>query len=232
MSKSMRNANMAPSQVIDLGQDREPEPKEHGMRNVLAVLAAMATIASALIIGGQVGRRSSSAPPTPPPSATGSAPVSTPSAINSPAQVVSTDLVTSVARLVDQLRFVPLLPAPAPSAASAQREGCGVASSWCLAVHSAPSGATTSSVEILEGPAGCCLDGVRGSARRSTDVEVQAGVWAHWEDFDARFGGPILWWVDTRSAIPVYVAVSAPLGDDRDALVRIARSLVPMSASP
>lgn len=87
-----------------------------------------------------------------------------------------------------------------------------------------------SAVHLLEGPAGCCLDQVRGEVRRSSDVEVWPGTWAHWEDLDARFGGPILWWVDTRSGDPVYVAISSPKASRSD-LLTVARSLVPTPAS-
>ena len=182
------------STALDLDQEPQPERQERASRIVRALLAALATVASALIVAGQLMQKAPILPTTDSLRMTFAATAtSAASPRASPAQ--SPDLAIVLAGLSSELKFTPLLPAPVQSGASAQAHGCGVATSSCLTIFWG-SGAPVPRVEMLEGPAGCCLDGVRTDAHRISDVAIVAGVWAHWEDLDARFGGPILWWVD------------------------------------
>jgi hypothetical protein len=71
---------------------------------------------------------------------------------------------------------------------------------------------------ILEGPAGCCLDGARPNA--IPNVSIGARPIGHYDNVAVAYGGPLVWWVDGDA----YVAVSSPvLGQDE--LLRIAASM-------
>lgn len=81
-------------------------------------------------------------------------------------------------------------------------------------------------LRVLQGPAGCCLDGARPDAVR--DVEVRPGVNAQFEPAQTQYGGPmILWGVEETARGHVYIAVSSP-AYGRDELIRVARSLTPI----
>ena len=202
--------------MIDL--DPQPESEQpRRPRGVPALLAAVAGIASVLIISGQLVPRAVTTPTVT------TQPMSASIAARTAAPTTAADLATLVANLSDQFQFIPLLPAPAAAGATASRAGCGTSSSWCLRVGWGSS--AMQSLELLEGPAGCCLDAVRTGGHQPNDVELRAGVWAHWEDVDGRFGGPILWWVETGTTTPTYIAISGGVsGGIKDLLVQLARS--------
>ena len=106
------------------------------------------------------------------------------------------------------------------------RDGCGMSPSPCLDYRF--EGLTGIVVlQVLQGPAGCCLDFVRPGAVRN--IDIRPGVRAQYIPNEPQFGGPILWWVEDTARGPVYVAINSPVFSE-DELIHIAGSMQPLPA--
>lgn len=201
----------------------------------LAVGAFVVLIAVALGLGLRSMRDDRLSPATAPVITTTAAPSAekTPSSADPqrPDPGSRVGLEADTRRLLGDLRFRPLIPdeSTIPTTTRAQlRADCGQGGPNCLEIRWDLSDDRPNSVTILQGPAGCCLDTARPNAVR--DIGIRPGVLAQFIPVQPEFGGPILWWVDTSSGDPVYLAISSPLGI-REELVRIARSMRPLASA-
>ena len=125
--------------------------------------------------------------------------------------------------------FLPLIPTYMPAGPDVDvtsSAACGAGSSACLSYRFRVGSARV--LDVLEGPAGCCLDSVR--TRAVPDVEIRPGIRAVYEPAAAQFGGPILWWDEDTERGRAYIALSSPVLSE-DELVRIANSMRPLPAS-
>jgi hypothetical protein len=124
--------------------------------------------------------------------------------------------------------FRPLVPTYVPDDVAVQvsvRGACGASTSACVEYHVYRTGEATAVLSVLQGAAGCCLDAARPNAM--SDIEIRPGIRGVYEALAARFGGPILWWVEDTDRGPAYIALSSPLLSE-DELVRIANSMRPL----
>lgn len=149
-----------------------------------------------------------------------------PALAEAPAASAAVDV--EVRKVLSTLTFRPLVPEASVTSdpvVARVLAACGLAPE-CLEIAWDVVGPPTGRVLVLQGPAGCCLDGARPNAVR--DVEIRPGVLAQYVPVQPQFGGPILWWTDTSSGDALYVAISSPMGT-RDSLTAIARSMRPLA---
>ncbi|MDE3192578.1 MAG: PD40 domain-containing protein [Chloroflexota bacterium] len=131
-------------------------------------------------------------------------------------------------RRASGLGFTPLLTTYAPGsvdAAVTSVDACGSGAAKCLQYDLFSALKYEPVLRVLEGPAGCCLDGVRPNARR--DIEIRPGVSGEYEPVDAAFGGPILWWVENEGHGATYVAIDSSTLSEEE-LIRVANSMRPL----
>jgi hypothetical protein len=136
-------------------------------------------------------------------------------------------LVADAQRVQAQLAFWPLVSSYAPVDVRVQvqtRDGCGISTSPCLD-YRFESLTGTLVLQVLQGPAGCCLDAARPGAVRN--IDIRPGVQAKYDPVSPQFGGPILWWVEDTARGPVYAAINSPVFSE-DELIRIANSMRPL----
>jgi len=186
------------------------------------VVALLGVVVLGLIVGGVLAqRRMLSAQPGP-----------VPTAAASPSPLTWQEgLVADAQRVQGQLAYWPLVPTYVPVEVRAQvrtRDGCGISASQCLD-YRFESLTGTLVLQVLQGPAGCCLDAARPGAVRN--VDIRPGVRAQYDVEPPQFGGPILWWVEDTARGPVYVALNSPVFSE-DELIRIASSMRPLPGSP
>jgi WD40 repeat protein len=181
------------------------------------VVALLGVVVLGLIVGSVLAERRITAQPGP-----------VPTTAASPSPLTWQEgLVADARQLQAQLVFWPLVPTYSPVEAWVRvrtRDGCGISASPCLDYRfESLTGALV--LEVLQGPAGCCLDAARPGAVRN--IDIRPDVRAQYDPVLPQFGGPILWWVEATARGPVYVALNSPAlsGDD---LVRIARSMRPL----
>lgn len=78
----------------------------------------------------------------------------------------------------------------------------------------------TVELDVLNGPAGCCLD---GDGRKAVNpVVIRGGITAYFLNIEPQYGGPILWWNENGA----YVALSGP-NQTKASLLEIAESMSP-----
>lgn len=136
------------------------------------------------------------------------------------------ELIVAV-RAAPAMSFWPLMPSFVPGAVEvlvAPQGSCGASTSACLDYHFWRKGTNEILLRVLQGPAGCCLDGARPKAIR--DIQIRPGVFGAY-DIVSGFRG--LWWVEDTSRGPVYVAVDSSVLT-KDELIRVARSMIPLPA--
>lgn len=152
----------------------------------------------------------------------------TPASSSSPA-TWQERIVADAQHVQAQLAYWPLVPTYAPVEVGVQVEtriGCGVSVSPCLD-YRFENATGVLVLQVVQGPAGCCLDAARPGAVRN--IEVRPGVRAQYLVEQPQFGGPILWWVEDTARGPVYVAINSPVFNE-DELIRIAGSMRPLPA--
>ena len=169
-----------------------------------------------------LGCTGASSQATPPPAATG---IGLPTATASPDEVRRIE--ADVMGLKPRLNFSPSVPTYLPSDLVGQpsvvrpggvQPGGGAASTLLEAQWSRRADARNILL-MLQGPAGCCLDGVRAGA--TPNVQVRPGVQGQFiRGIDPSHGGPILWWVEGG----VYLSLSSP-SLTMDELLRVAGSM-------
>jgi len=198
----------------------EARLRHRGRRSPLAV-ALLSVVVLGFIVGSVLAeRRTLIAQPEP-----------VPTAAPSPSPPTWQEGLVADARLLQaQLAFWPLVPTSAPvdvRVRVATRDGCGISTSPCLDYRFESSPGTLV-LQVLQGPAGCCLDAARPGAVRN--VDIRPGVRAQYIPNESQFGGPILWWVEDTARGPVYVALNSPVFSE-DELIRIASSMRPLPPS-
>jgi WD40 repeat protein len=186
----------------------------------LLVLALVAVVMFAFVVGSVLAQRHAVvAEPTPTTNSTASS-----SSLSWQQKLIADTQVG------EPRAFVPLLPTYMPGNPSVEvtsLASCGASSSSCLSYRF--QAGSERILDVLEGPAGCCLDGVRKNAIR--DVDIRPGLRGVYEPVAAQFAGPILWWDEDTGRGPAYVALSSPVLSE-DELVRIANSMRPLPPSP
>lgn len=185
----------------------------------LLVVVAVAVVVLAFVLGSALAQRR--------------AVVAEPSAVATPAPSSSSPAwqqqLIADAQKNEPRGFRPLVPTYMPGDPRVQvtsRATCGASTSSCLRYRFEGAGGDRI-LDVLEGPAGCCLDSVRPNAVR--DVEIRPGIRAQYDPVAAQFGGSILWWVEDTERGAAYVALSSPVLSE-DELVRIANSMRPLPA--
>jgi hypothetical protein len=185
----------------------------------LVVLALVAVVMLAFAVGAALAQRH--------------AVVARPTPTTNPAPSFSSLLwqqkLIAEAQAGEPRAFVPLIPTymvGSPSVEVASSASCGASSSACISYRFQSGG--TAVLSVLEGPAGCCLDGVRPNAIR--DVDIRPGIRGVYVPVAAQFGGPILWWSEDTERGAAYIALSSPVLSE-DELVRIANSMRPLPPS-
>lgn len=184
----------------------------------LVAVALIAVVVLALVLGNALAQRR--------------ARVGEPGAVPTPAASAPpwrAQLIADVQRM-EPAAFRPLVPsdvATAVRAAAEVRSACGLSTSGCLAYHFF-GGSNDLILDVLEGPAGCCLDAARPGAVK--DIDIRPGVRAQYEAVSPQFGGPILWWVENTDRGPAYIALSSAVLT-KDELIRVAASMRPLPGS-
>lgn len=194
------------------------ERVRHRTSGPLVTIAVLGVVVLALVAGSSLAERRGLV----------GQPGAAPTAPSTSPRTWQEQLVADVVRVQGQLQYWPLVPTYVPVEVRARVDirGCGVSVSPCLDYKLAgPTGDTM--LAVLQGPAGCCLDGARPNAVR--DIEVRPGVRAQYDPVSPQFGGPILWWVENTSRAPVYVALNSPVFT-KDELIRIAGTMRPLPA--
>jgi hypothetical protein len=182
--------------------------------------AVVATLLLALIIGVELGLlreqlRQPAAVPSTVPTAVGAA--SSPSTVE---DVVRAE----ITRLRPRLAFVPWIPGTPLTGglvASVHLQTDGTAGTPYVLIEYRRDAGGPVVVQVLEGPANCCLDSVR--AGQAMNVQITPSVRGQYIPNEPQFGGPILWW-DTPNP-PAYLAITSTALDSA-ALVVFARSFL------
>ncbi len=211
LSRPVRDALVPPFSEIEA---RLEQRSSTGL--VAAVLLAVVVLA--LVLGNALAQRR--------------AQVGEPAAVATPAASAPpwrAQLIADVQR-IGLTAFRPLVPsdvATAVRAAAEVRTACGLSTSVCLAYHFF-GGNNELVLDVLEGPAGCCLDAARPGAVK--DIDIRPGVRAQYEAEPPQLGGPILWWVENTDRGMAYIALSSPVLT-KDDLIRAAASMRPLLGS-
>jgi hypothetical protein len=215
LGRPVREQHLPPFSAVEARLRRRPSSSR-------PVVALLGVVLLALIVGTLLAeRRTLIAQPGP-----------VPTTASSPAPLTWQErLVADAQKVQAQLLYWPLVLSYAPVDVRAQvgtRDGCGTSAFQCLDYRFEGTAGTVV-LEVLQGPAGCCLDAARPGAVRN--VEIRPGVRAQYLVEQPQFGGPILWWVEDTARGPVYVALNSPVFSE-DELIRIASSMRPLPAPP
>ncbi len=177
-------------------------------------LAAVGVVVVALVAGTALAQRRSA--------------VGEPSTVAGPPSASplgwQSELMAAV-RAAPATSFWPLIPTFLPDTLEvlvAPQSSCGTGASPCLDYRFYKKGTSDVVLMVLQGPAGCCLDGAHPNAIR--DVQIRPGVFGQY-DVVSSFRG--LWWAEETSRGPVYVAIDSPILTE-DELIRIASSMRPL----
>ena len=132
-----------------------------------------------------------------------------------------------IAQLRPRLTFSPWIPAAltAELQGTARLQTAGTIGLPYLVVEYRGPGSGEVLVQVLEGPAGCCLDSVRAGQPRT--VPLNGDVRAQLIPNQPQFGGPILWWDAPNGT---YIAIMST-SLDNDTMIAFARGFEPAPRS-